>query len=257
MLITENIDIKINNRYVKSWIDKGYDVKSGDVINIPISELPEHSHYKIDVKCDICKSLNTITYQRYNINIKKCNYYCCKKCATHKYKERMLKKYGKSNPMYINKFKNKITKTNLEKYGVKYPSQNEEIYAKTIKTFRLKYGVDNISQSKYWRDKLGVIDKVGFEEYKRLVNNLTNRNKQELFEKWDGLDYYDNNIIKHNLNKDYNDKSYPTIDHKISVFYGFHNNISPENISSIKNLCITTRSNNSIKNRHNEYDKKI
>lgn len=41
--------------------------------------------------------------------------------------------------------------------------------------------------------------------------------------------------------------NYPTIDHKKSVHYGFINNISPEEISNISNLCITKRSINSTK----------
>lgn len=41
--------------------------------------------------------------------------------------------------------------------------------------------------------------------------------------------------------------NYPTIDHKISVYYGFINNISPEEIGDISNLCITKRWINSTK----------
>jgi hypothetical protein len=44
------------------------------------------------------------------------------------------------------------------------------------------------------------------------------------------------------------DGCYPTIDHKNSVFYGFMNNIPPEDISDISNLCITKRFINSSKN---------
>ncbi len=42
---------------------------------------------------------------------------------------------------------------------------------------------------------------------------------------------------------------YPSIDHKISLFYGFENNMNPEEIGSIDNLCITKRYINSIKGR--------
>jgi len=40
----------------------------------------------------------------------------------------------------------------------------------------------------------------------------------------------------------------PTIDHKISVKYGYVNNIDPLEISSSQNLCICSRSTNSSKN---------
>jgi len=33
-------------------------------------------------------------------------------------------------------------------------------------------------------------------------------------------------------------KNYPTIDHKLSIFYGFINKIDPYIIADINNLCI-------------------
>jgi hypothetical protein len=57
------------------------------------------------------------------------------------------------------------------------------------------------------------------------------------------------NII--NINLKYYDKQYPTIDHKISIYYGYINNMAPENLSDVKNLCITTRSNNASKGTKN------
>ena len=53
-----------------------------------------------------------------------------------------------------------------------------------------------------------------------------------------------------------NDKNYPTIDHKISIFCGFKNGISCI-IGNINNLCITKRGINSSKNKknHNEFKK--
>ena len=68
-----------------------------------------------------------------------------------------------------------------------------------------------------------------------------------LYKDWNGLDFYDNEIIKENKNIDSNDVSYPTIDHKISVKNGFDNNIEPIKIGELDNLCITKRCNNSSK----------
>ena len=45
----------------------------------------------------------------------------------------------------------------------------------------------------------------------------------------------------------YNDSKYPSLDHKVSILYGFENGIPPEEISDLKNLCITKRSLNSSK----------
>ena len=87
-------------------------------------------------------------------------------------------------------------------------------------------------------------DRDDFLNYKLKIKSYTNKNKKELYENWDGYDFYDNEYIKDN-NK--NDRNYPTIDHKISVKYGFENNISPEEISKLSNLCITKRGINSSK----------
>ena len=55
------------------------------------------------------------------------------------------------------------------------------------------------------------------------------------------------------------DREYPTIDHKISVIYGFINNISIENISNINNLCFTKNYLNAKKGGmvENEFKNKI
>jgi hypothetical protein len=60
---------------------------------------------------------------------------------------------------------------------------------------------------------------------------------------------YDDEYIKNNFILNYLDDDYPTIDHKISVYYDFINKISAEDIGNIDNLCITKRIYNCIKNK--------
>ena len=74
-------------------------------------------------------------------------------------------------------------------------------------------------------------------------------NRKVLFSLWDGIDFYDGENIIDNMNLHHNDRLYPTVDHKISIYNGFKNNISIEVISSIDNLCITKRHINSTKNK--------
>ena len=66
------------------------------------------------------------------------------------------------------------------------------------------------------------------------------------------LNYYDNEYIGNNYILNPSDRSYPTIDHKISVFYCFMNKISIDDAAALENLCITKKSINSRKNRKNE-----
>jgi hypothetical protein len=96
-----------------------------------------------------------------------------------------------------------------------------------------------------------------FLKYSQMVNNITYKYKEELYCNWDGYDFYDNELIKENFNLNYNDKRYPTIDHKISKYNGFINGIEPNIIGEINNLCITKRTINSIKNRTNYDDFQI
>ncbi len=246
MILTEKVSMFINYRYVKYYIDLGYNVKGGEIIDVLVNHLSRNSHAKIDVKCDICNKTMKKTYQNYTSNIEYDGKYYCSKCSIIKQQNVMIDRHGVKNPMFKKEFKDKIVKTNLERHGVEYPSQNKDIYNKTKKSFFDKYGVEYISQSEYWRDKIGFLeDNNNFYKYKRLIKNLTHRVKEELFEKWDGKDYYDGEYIKDNLILNYNHILYPTIDHKISIFHGFKNNISIETIANIDNLCITKRTTNS------------
>ena len=91
-------------------------------------------------------------------------------------------------------------------------------------------------------------EQIEFLSYRKLVRRYTKRNKNKLYENWDGYDFYDNEYIKEYLNISHIDNKYPTIDHRVSIYYGFLNNISPQEISDLNNLCITKRGLNSKKN---------
>jgi len=183
--------------------------------------------------------------------------------------------------MQNDKVKEKGKQTNLKKYGVENVSQNEEIKKKKVKTSIKNYSVEHPQQSNIISEKmintnmkkLGVpypmmFEKIKEKVYKTNVKNnrwtsyeersefykyslsvckYTLKNKKELLDKWNGCDYYTGENILENFNLDSNNKEYPTIDHKISIKYGFDNNISIEKLSSLDNLCITTRSRNSSK----------
>ena len=62
--------------------------------------------------------------------------------------------------------------------------------------------------------------------YRNEVRRLTKSSVKLLIENWNGLDYYSNDNISDNFNLDHNDPNYPTIDHKISIYYGYSKNIS-------------------------------
>jgi len=211
MILTKEVEIKLNQFNSHYYKRIGYDVDGKELINIDIKDIGKGTMVKIKVKCEICGREKEIGYRKYFKNCNKYNVYSCSnKCSM---------------------FKNR--KSNMEKYGVEHQCQDKVIASQIISTKIEKGLISTSSES--------------FTDYRRIVNNLTNINKKELYKLWNGEDYYDGEYIKDNLNLDFNDKKYPTIDHKISVFYGFKNNIDVIEISSITNLCITKRSNNSSK----------
>ena len=59
-----------------------------------------------------------------------------------------------------------------------------------------------------------------------------------------------------NYNLNYNNPEYPNIDHKISIKYGYLNDISVDEISSLNNLCITKKRINSDKRHMTEKEYK-
>jgi len=196
-----------------------------------------------------------------------------------KLKQTNLDRYGVENTLQSEEIRDKIKATNLDKYGVEYPLQSEEIREKSKETLKLKYGVEhpilfdefkekikqtnlniygveNVFQNKDIIERIKKIKiELGYQTeitdeyilYKHKIMNLTVSIKEKLYENWDGYDYYDNEYIKGNLDLHYNDPDYPTIDHKTSTLYGYLNDIPPEDICDLENLCITKRRINSSK----------
>jgi hypothetical protein len=199
-----------------------------------------------------------------------------KKTCLEKYGEETFNKTEDFKKIIFNKkneINEKIKNTILNNYGVEYFSsttdwkekisnQREEINKKIKNTCLEKYGVDNVSKVEFIQKNMyntkvrnnNIISNEDITEWKlylREVRKLTKRVKKTLYENWDGYDFYDKEYIKDYLSLNHIDKRYPTIDHKKSVYDGFKEKISVEEISSINNLCITKRSLNSSKSNSN------
>jgi len=251
MILTKNVDVKIINHNIKHYSNLGYNVKCGNTITIPIKHLTKGSHYKIKVKCD-CSEIVDIKYQDYIKVFEKNGKYLCKNCRINnlpknniKYKNKMninrktsvQNRYNVDNVFQLDEVKNKIEKTHIKRYGVKHFRQNEKILQKE-KFNRISKG-SQIPDNKLSDYKL----------YKKVVLKYTRKNLKLLYEKWDGLDYYDGELIQEYKKLHFNDDRYPHIDHKISIFNGFKNNIVPQLIGNIDNLCYTKRINNLSKGK--------
>lgn len=155
-------------------------------------------------------------------------------------KDTCLKLYNVENPAQLEVVKNKIKETSLKKYAVGNPAQSEEV----------KYKIRQSNINNYnWSPNI-----TEYTKYRNRITYLTNKLKTELFDNWEGYDFYDGEYIKNYLTESSSYINYPTIDHKISVLHGFLNTISPEDIANIDNLCITKRYINSKKGSKTEKD---
>ena len=261
MILTKTIQIRINNKNIEHYKTQNINVVYGEVYDMDVSYVSRYSKYKILAKCETCGAEKELPMQKYHQNWDRSNSYNCKSCNNITYKKSMLEKYGYDNPSSTPECVEKRKKTCLEKYGNEYAIANNEVKDKIKNSIFDKYGGHHSKVPeimKKIKDK-GKLTKIGkglvipddelneWELYRRIVRNITNLNRNKLFEDWNGLDYYDDEYIKNNFDIKHTDYDYPTIDHKISVIYGFKNNITPEEIGGIENLCITKKGINSSK----------
>lgn len=247
MILSETIKVKITSRNINIYKSKGYTCNINDIIEVDVYDISINSHTIIKVKCELCEKENDLKVRAYWKNYNNQNLYTCHKCSTIKRKLTCLNNYGVDNPMKSKIIHYKMIETNIHKYGVGYPLQNSNIRNKFTSTMMKSYNnqhalqcIEFVEKYRNTREKNGSWSNniSEFNTYKNIVKKLTNENKVELFENWDGYDYYDREFIKDYINEEFS-ANYPTIDHKISVLYGYLNKVTPEEISNIDNLCIT------------------
>lgn len=123
MILTREIEIKINESNYQYYDDLGYDVAIGEIIKIPIELMSKGSHYKIKCKCDGCGIEKEVIFKNYVKYDNNFGEYYCRKCSESKRKETLRKNFG-----------------------VDYPIQNKKVLSKMKNTLIEKYGVDNISK---------------------------------------------------------------------------------------------------------------
>jgi len=154
-----------------------------------------------------------------------------KKRIIEKRKKTSKKLYGKEHFTQTIQYKLKSEKTCLKKYGYRHNGSVPELINKRQNTRRKN---DNKNHNE-------------FNLYKKKVINITYKFLKSLFLNWNGIDFYDNEYIAENLNLIHTDRLYPTVDHKISINYGYKNKLSPIIIGDNSNLCITKKHINSSK----------
>jgi hypothetical protein len=138
MIITREIEIKINESNYQYYEDLGYDILIGEIITIPVELLPNGSHYKVKCKCDGCGIEKEVIYKNYlKYDNKNWGDYSCRKCSEIKRKETLRKNFG-----------------------VDYPIQNKKVLSKMKKTLLIIGGEDGMHRG----------DKI----LKKIINNIEN-----------------------------------------------------------------------------------
>jgi hypothetical protein len=278
MIKLEKIKVPISYRNITHYIKLGYNPILGEELEIKTEDLPSSSHVKIEVCCSICKKESILMYCKYIENKKRLGFYGCKKCSRQKAALTSIERYGIDNYSKTEEYKIRSEKTFMEKYGYKTNLLSPEHKEYTKKYLEENYNVSNFyeirrkSTKNKFKFKSEVLELVKkdlylsenkYDEslltqdyilYRNECRRITEKNLKKLFKNWDGRDYYDNEYINENFQLYHNDKNYPTIDHKISIYYGFKNSINVEIIGALDNLCITKRFINSSKRNMNEVE---
>jgi len=122
MLLTEEVEVNVGRNLVY-YENLGYEipkylncknelkVKKGTKIIVKVSDLKVDSISNVEVKCDYCENIYTITYKSYNKSKKEIiNKDCCKHCGKFKRRESNLLKYGEISHMKTEKYKNMFSK---------------------------------------------------------------------------------------------------------------------------------------------------
>ena len=129
MILTREIEIKINESNYQYYNDLGYDVIIGENILIPIELMSKGSHYKIKCQCDGCGIVKEVIFKNYIKYDNIWGEYYCRKCSEFKRKKTLMDNFGVNYPIQSKKIFNKMKNTILERHGVeniskKYKQKN-------------------------------------------------------------------------------------------------------------------------------------
>ena len=245
MILSQYFPIKITSNNCRYYKNLGYDIPTkidkqnhirfhlGKTIIVKLSDIPRFNHFvKVLCKCDCC-------LKEFSIKIKSLSFekQICKKCQSKKRKHNQL-----SREKIIRNHHN-VSGSNNPRWKGGNPHCKDcgkEIYFGSLRCKSCFTKSITGEKSPNW-----IPNKNEYQKFRKLVDYFTRQHKKELFKNWNGIDFYTNKNILYLPKRDI------TIDHKISVKYGFDNKISAEEIGTKENLCICSRKTNSSKGAKN------
>lgn len=173
MLLTKEVEIKINANTVEYYKSLGYEIPMkrasestrkrhkkdfvydfSKTIIVQIDDLSEGSREKVEVLCDYCKEeIILIPYVRYLTSTALIGKCACKKCSGEKQADCNFLKYGVYNTSQLDWVQEKQKNTNISKYGVDNYAKTKECHDKMKSTIESSYGVSHYSQTQEYKEK--------------------------------------------------------------------------------------------------------
>ena len=208
MILTDKIEVKLSNRNITYYQQFYPDIKSGDIIEIDIINLPKGSKQIIDVICDKCGKEIKMMYKTY-IYITKNNKYYCSDCKYERIKETNLNLYGVENVFQLDDIKEKSKDTCLDKYGSEYYSKTKDYIEKVIKTNNKRYGSKHPMKNKDIKEK-------SINNKKTPVKESIEKLKETRKNKYSVLFIDGSNRVHHNK-YDYSKVEYKNMETKVEI----------------------------------------
>lgn len=118
MILTREIEVKINDSNYNYYENLGYDISIGDIITIPIELLSPGSHHKIQCKCDGCGIEKDVIFKNYVKYDNTWGEYRCRKCSESKRKKSLRESFGVDYPIQNKQIRKKIEKKIQDRIGI-------------------------------------------------------------------------------------------------------------------------------------------
>jgi hypothetical protein len=142
MIVTKNIEIKLNQFNYHHYERLGYKTDGKESILVDIKDISKSSPLRIESMCDICGKIKSLTYVKYTKNISHGGFYACSNlCAKVKVESTNIEKYGAKYPLQSPDKVQELKDYFLEKFGEDNPSKTEEVKKKREETMIERFGV--------------------------------------------------------------------------------------------------------------------
>lgn len=205
MIITKTARTKVISTTLQHYLDKGYvEAKTNHYIEVPVEDLSLGSSAPIEVKCDKCPTIKTITFKRYMYNTKNLTTYysCCRACSQEKIEATNMEVFGYKNPFQHPDVIKKIEEHHIETYGVKSHNQSDIVKENKLKSVREKYGVDSVMHVQEFKDKIKVTNLERYGVENAMESDLVKeRIKNTNLERYGVENVYQSDIIKDRIYK--------------------------------------------------------